>query len=193
MAANPCVEARRQWDERYADLVLGGRNWQIAAGGLLAATLASPYPVVAGSWIPTVLSSGINSALRWTDPRPGKPECIRQRDWQVHPHSPGKPLHRHLSERVDLRAAPRTDRVAAAHLSEHREDESAADAGHRSEWVCGLRRSGQQPLPGNVRKRGADEPHQRRPDGRADDSVPRRQNLWTTGLLPAQQVGEGAR
>jgi type IV secretion system protein VirB5 len=39
MVANPYVEARREWDERYADLVLGKRNWQIAAGGLLAATL----------------------------------------------------------------------------------------------------------------------------------------------------------
>ncbi len=29
------VQARREWDERYADLVLGKRNWQIAAGGLL--------------------------------------------------------------------------------------------------------------------------------------------------------------
>jgi type IV secretion system protein VirB5 len=35
MSANPYVEARRDWDERYADLVLGKRNWQIAAGGLL--------------------------------------------------------------------------------------------------------------------------------------------------------------
>src|SRR5215471_11865021 len=39
MVANPYVEARREWDERYADLVLGRRNWQIAAGGLLTATL----------------------------------------------------------------------------------------------------------------------------------------------------------
>jgi type IV secretion system protein VirB5 len=39
MAANPYVEARREWDERYADLVLGKRNWQVAASGLLAATL----------------------------------------------------------------------------------------------------------------------------------------------------------
>jgi type IV secretion system protein VirB5 len=39
MSANPYVEARREWDERYADLVLGKRNWQIATGGLLAATL----------------------------------------------------------------------------------------------------------------------------------------------------------
>ena len=35
MNSNPYVEARREWDERYADLVLGKRNWQIAAGGLL--------------------------------------------------------------------------------------------------------------------------------------------------------------
>ena len=39
MAANPYVEARREWDERYADLVLGKRNWQIAAGGLLLLSL----------------------------------------------------------------------------------------------------------------------------------------------------------
>jgi type IV secretory pathway TrbF-like protein len=39
MSGNPYVEARREWDERYADLVLGKRNWQIAAGGLLALSL----------------------------------------------------------------------------------------------------------------------------------------------------------
>ncbi len=39
MAANPYVEARREWDERYADLVLGKRNWQIAAGWLLLLSL----------------------------------------------------------------------------------------------------------------------------------------------------------
>jgi len=31
MESNPYFEARREWDERYADLVLGKRNWQIAA------------------------------------------------------------------------------------------------------------------------------------------------------------------
>ena len=39
MATNPYVEARREWDERYADLVLGKRNWQIAAAGSLAVSL----------------------------------------------------------------------------------------------------------------------------------------------------------
>ncbi len=38
-SSNPYVEARREWDERYADLVLGKRNWQIAAGGLLLLSL----------------------------------------------------------------------------------------------------------------------------------------------------------
>ena len=33
------AEARREWDERYADLVLGKRNWQIAAGGLLVLSI----------------------------------------------------------------------------------------------------------------------------------------------------------
>jgi type IV secretory pathway TrbF-like protein len=35
MAANPYVGAWRAWDERYADPVLGKRNWQLVAGGLL--------------------------------------------------------------------------------------------------------------------------------------------------------------
>ena len=35
MAANPYVQGWREWDERYADLVIGKRNWQLAAGGLL--------------------------------------------------------------------------------------------------------------------------------------------------------------
>jgi type IV secretory pathway TrbF-like protein len=30
MESNPYLEARREWDERYADLVLGECNWQIA-------------------------------------------------------------------------------------------------------------------------------------------------------------------
>jgi type IV secretion system protein TrbF len=32
MAANPYVGAWREWDERYADSVIGKRNWQIVAG-----------------------------------------------------------------------------------------------------------------------------------------------------------------
>jgi hypothetical protein len=39
MESNPYFEARREWDERYADLVLGKRNWQIAASGLLLLSL----------------------------------------------------------------------------------------------------------------------------------------------------------
>jgi type IV secretory pathway TrbF-like protein len=38
-AANPYAQGWREWDERYADLVIGKRNWQIAAGGLLLATI----------------------------------------------------------------------------------------------------------------------------------------------------------
>jgi type IV secretion system protein TrbF len=39
MAANPYVQGWREWDERYADLVVGKRNWQLAAGGLLLVSL----------------------------------------------------------------------------------------------------------------------------------------------------------
>jgi type IV secretory pathway TrbF-like protein len=39
MESNPYLEARREWDERNADLVLDKRNWQIAAGGRLLPTM----------------------------------------------------------------------------------------------------------------------------------------------------------
>ncbi len=39
MAANPYVQGWREWDERYADLVVGKRNWQLAAGGLLVVSI----------------------------------------------------------------------------------------------------------------------------------------------------------
>jgi len=35
------LKARQEWDERYADLVLGKRNWQITAAGMMAITLSS--------------------------------------------------------------------------------------------------------------------------------------------------------
>jgi type IV secretion system protein VirB5 len=39
MAANAYEQSWRAWDERYADLVLGKRNWQLAAGGLMITTI----------------------------------------------------------------------------------------------------------------------------------------------------------
>ena len=48
MSANPYVEPRCEWDERYADLVIGKRNWQLAAGGRLAATLILAIAIVSG-------------------------------------------------------------------------------------------------------------------------------------------------
>jgi len=50
MGANPYLEARREWDERYVDLVLGKRNWQIAAGRLLALSLILATGIV---WLAT--------------------------------------------------------------------------------------------------------------------------------------------
>jgi type IV secretory pathway TrbF-like protein len=45
MAANPYVQGWRESDERYADLVLGRRNWQIAAAGSIAVS-----SILAGGW-----------------------------------------------------------------------------------------------------------------------------------------------
>jgi len=38
MSTNPYVQGWREWDERYADLVIGKRNWQIAAAGMMVIT-----------------------------------------------------------------------------------------------------------------------------------------------------------
>src|SRR5262249_31790004 len=40
------LQARREWDERYGDLVLGKRNWQIASAGLLLLTLVLALGIV---------------------------------------------------------------------------------------------------------------------------------------------------
>jgi type IV secretion system protein VirB5 len=42
--------ARQEWDERYADLVLGKRNWQITAAGMMAITLVLAFGMV---WVST--------------------------------------------------------------------------------------------------------------------------------------------
>jgi type IV secretion system protein VirB5 len=42
--------ARQEWDERYADLVLGKRNWQITAAAMMAITLVLAFGMV---WVST--------------------------------------------------------------------------------------------------------------------------------------------
>jgi type IV secretory pathway TrbF-like protein len=44
------LKARQEWDERYADLVLGKRNWQITAAGMMAITLVLAFGMV---WVST--------------------------------------------------------------------------------------------------------------------------------------------
>ena len=39
-------KARQEWDERYADLVLGKRNWQIAAAGMMPITMVLAFGMV---------------------------------------------------------------------------------------------------------------------------------------------------
>jgi type IV secretory pathway TrbF-like protein len=46
MESNPYLEARREWDERYADRVLGKRNWQVAAGGMMVIALVLAFGMV---------------------------------------------------------------------------------------------------------------------------------------------------
>lgn len=44
------LRARKEWDDRYADLVLGKRNWQIAAAGSIAVSLILAFGIV---WLST--------------------------------------------------------------------------------------------------------------------------------------------
>src|SRR5260370_35818273 len=50
MEVNVYLKARQEWDERYADLVLGKRNWQITAAGMMAITLVLAVGMV---WVST--------------------------------------------------------------------------------------------------------------------------------------------
>jgi type IV secretory pathway TrbF-like protein len=40
------LQARREWDERYGDLVLGKRNWQITSAGLILLSLILALGIV---------------------------------------------------------------------------------------------------------------------------------------------------
>jgi type IV secretion system protein VirB5 len=40
------LQARREWDERYGDLVLGKRNWQIASAGLMLLSFVLAFGIV---------------------------------------------------------------------------------------------------------------------------------------------------
>ncbi|MGO8801711.1 VirB8/TrbF family protein [Candidatus Binatus sp.] len=40
------LQARREWDERYGDLVLGKRNWQITSTGLMLVSLILALGIV---------------------------------------------------------------------------------------------------------------------------------------------------
>src|SRR5438067_485038 len=50
MENNAYQRARQEWDERYADLVHGKRNWQIAAAGSIAVSLILAFGIV---WLST--------------------------------------------------------------------------------------------------------------------------------------------
>jgi type IV secretion system protein VirB5 len=49
MEGSVYLKARQEWDERYADLVLGKRNWQITAAGMMAITLVLASGIVSVS------------------------------------------------------------------------------------------------------------------------------------------------
>ncbi len=74
MSANPYVQGWREWDERYADLVLGKRNWQIAAGCSLLVSLVLAIGIV---WL--ALRSRYVPYVVVTDPTGGskKPNKIK--------------------------------------------------------------------------------------------------------------------
>src|ERR1700732_1247899 len=50
MEGSVYLKARQEWDERYADLVLGKRNWRITAAGMMAITLVLAFGMV---WVST--------------------------------------------------------------------------------------------------------------------------------------------
>ncbi len=76
MEGSVYLKARQEWDERYADLVLGKRNWQITAAGMMAITLVLAFGMVwvstRSKFVPYVVkstSSATRSARRARSPR----------------------------------------------------------------------------------------------------------------------------
>src|SRR5271168_4233026 len=79
MKPNSYLETRREWDERYADLVIGKRNWQIvtAAFSLLSLILAVGivWLITRSRYIPYVVEvDKLGYAL--TAPRPLTPVAL---------------------------------------------------------------------------------------------------------------------
>lgn len=46
MESSVYQRARKEWDDRYGDLVLNKRNWQIAAAGSIAVSLILAFGIV---------------------------------------------------------------------------------------------------------------------------------------------------
>jgi type IV secretion system protein TrbF len=91
MAANPYVQGWREWDERYANLVLGKRNWQIAAGCSLLVSLVLAIGVVwlalRSRYVPyVVVTDQLGQAM--TIPKPLTPASMpvvaaRMERWEI--------------------------------------------------------------------------------------------------------------
>ncbi len=91
MAANPYVQGWREWDERYADLVLGKRNWQIAAGCSLLISLVLAVGIVwlalRSRYVPyVVVTDRLGQAI--TIPKPLTPASMpvvaaRMERWEI--------------------------------------------------------------------------------------------------------------
>lgn len=91
MSANPYVQGWREWDERYADHVLGKRNWQIAAGCSLLVSLVLAVGIVwlalRSRYVPyVVVTDRLGQAM--TIPEPLTPASMpvvaaRMEHWEV--------------------------------------------------------------------------------------------------------------
>ena len=76
---NPYLAARREWDERYGDLITRARNWRMAAflalgvavietGGMVAHSMRSKVVPLSSPWTTSVVSSRQGRPTR--SPRP---------------------------------------------------------------------------------------------------------------------------
>jgi type IV secretory pathway TrbF-like protein len=91
MAANPYVQGWREWDERYADLVLGKRNWQVATGCSLLVSLVLSIGIVwlalRSRYVPyVVVTDRLGQAI--TIPKPLTPASMpvvaaRMERWEI--------------------------------------------------------------------------------------------------------------
>ena len=164
----------------------------------------SPYEIKAGTIIPAVLLSAVNSDLPGQILAPGPGSRLRHRHRRAPPDPAGHPARRPVRPPHRLRPGARAHHLEAADPPQRIEPEpEGRDAGHRRHRGGRLPGPGQQPLPPDLRPRAPAVGHQRRGSAQPDPQLraglpgadggerPRGRGRSATGETAAELIRRG--